>query len=172
MTRLSTERLILRPVTLADVDALHAVFSDPRAMRYWSTLPHESVEQTRKLVAGMSAADPAKHLELAIELRGHVIGKMGLWDMPEIGYILHPDHWGQGYATEAARAVIQHAFDALGLDQITADVDPDNAVSLKMLGKLGFQETGREKNTIQIGGKWFDSVYLALTPEGFTAHQG
>ena len=169
MTILHTERLTLRPFAMTDVEALHAVYSDPRAMKYWSTLPHADVEVTKDMVARTMAADPAKTLELAIEREGQVIGKVGLWEMPEIGYILHPDHWGRGYASEAAQAVIRHGFDVLNLPKVTADVDPDNEVSLKMLAKLGFKETGREKNTIEIGGKWFDSVYLAVTPEGFVA---
>lgn len=50
----------------------------------------------------------------------------------------------------------------LGLDHITADVDPDNTASLNMLGKMGFVETGRAQDTLHIGGKWFDIVYLEL----------
>ena len=91
-----------------------------------------------------------------------MIGKVGLWQMPEIGYILHPDYWRRGFATEAVQAVIAHGFETLGLDRITADVDPDNAASLAMLIKLGFVITGQAKNTIEIGGKWFDSIYLEL----------
>lgn len=162
MTQLRTKRLVLRPFQMADVDALFEVFSNPDAMKYWSTLPHASKDDTRKMVEMTMGADPAKHLELAITLKGQVIGKVGLWSIPEIGYLLHPDHWGKGFGSEAAQAVIAHGFETLGLDKITADVDPDNAGSLRMLAKLGFVETGRAQATIKIGDVWYDSIYLAL----------
>ena len=93
---------------------------------------------------------------------GKVIGKIGLWSMPEVGYILHPDYWRRGFASEALAAVIAHGFHTLGLPQITADVDPANTASRAMLRKFGFVETGFAKNTLKIGEAWFDSVYLAL----------
>lgn len=162
MTILTTPRLVLRPFDPSDAEDLFAVFGNATAMRYWSTLPHASVADTARMIDRTLAGDPGSHAEFAIEHEGKVIGKVGLWQMPEIGYILHPDYWRRGFATEAVQAVIAHGFETLGLDRITADVDPDNAASLAMLTKLGFVITGQAKNTIEIGGKWFDSIYLEL----------
>ncbi len=100
--------------------------------------------------------------EFAIEYQGRMNGKAGFWQMPEVGYLLHPDFWGQGLGSEALRALIKYGFGDRQLKRITADVDPDNGASLAMLGKLGFVETCRVSNTIEIGGTWFDSVYLEL----------
>ena len=169
MTVLRTKRLLLRPFEPGDRDALFAVYSHPEAMKYWSTPPHKDPQETARMIDASLGGDPAKHLELAIELGGKVIGKAGLWQIPEIGYILHPDYWRQGIATEALTALIDHGFSAFGLQKITADVDPDNLASIRSLTKLGFHETGREKNTIEIDGVWYDSIYFALTPKAWRA---
>jgi ribosomal-protein-alanine N-acetyltransferase len=97
-----------------------------------------------------------------IELEGAVIGKAGLWRFPEIGYILHPDHWGHGYAREALETVLARAFAVHRLPVVTADVDPRNSASLRVLNALGFVETGRAKRTLRLGDEWCDSVYLEL----------
>lgn len=168
MTEIRTERLFLRPMQPEDSADLFAVFGNAEAMRYWSTLPHPRPEVTERMIAEIRGADPNVHLELAIEFEGRVIGKVGLWQMPEIGYILNPQYWRRGLAREAVHAVIDHGFTKLGLDRITANVDPDNLASLRMLAKLGFVEIGRATRTLQVGDQWFDSVYLLLRREDWT----
>ena len=76
---------------------------------------------------------------------------------------MHPAYWGQGFAAEACRAVIAHMFAVYDLDAITADVDPRNEASLRLLERLGFVETGRATATYEIEGEISDSVYLALS---------
>jgi RimJ/RimL family protein N-acetyltransferase len=105
--------------------------------------------------------------ELIIESDGEVIGKAGLWRFPEIGFILHPAFWGHGYAQEALGLVLDRAFGVHGLSEVTADVDPQNESSLKLLGRLGFKETGRKERTWLIGDQWCDSVYLTLDAESW-----
>jgi len=162
--RIITDRLILRHARLADVDDMHAILSNPVAMTYWSSLPHETVEQTRAWVAGMvEAAESGPGLDFIIEFEGRAIGKAGFWKLPEIGYILHPDVWGRGLAREALEAVIRVGFEHGGVETITADVDPRNAASLGLLERLGFVRTGFARNTWEIGGVLMDSVYLSLT---------
>jgi ribosomal-protein-alanine N-acetyltransferase len=158
-----TERLVLRHARLTDAEAMHEILSDPVAMAYWSSLPHERPEQTRDWIAAMvEAAATGPSLDFIIDLDGRAIGKAGFWRPPEIGYILHPDHWGRGLAREALTAVIRAGFELGGLDEIRADVDPRNEASLRLLERLGFVRTGYGKDTWEIGGVWLDSVYLAL----------
>ena len=135
-------------------------------MRYWSTPPHRTIEDTRAWVTNMVAASPAESDDYVMELDGRVIGKAGCWRLPEIGYILHPDQWGRGYAREAMTAVIAHLFATRELDRITADVDPRNAASIGLLLRLGFTETHRAKGTWQVGDELCDSVYFALPRPG------
>lgn len=162
MVELSTPRLRLRRAQPTDLEAFHAILSDPRAMTYWSSLPHETLDQTRDWLAGMIDTPARLGDDFVIERDGHVIGKAGCWRLPDIGYILHPDCWGQGYAVEALSAVIAHLFTRPDVDRLTADVDPRNQASLRLLAKLGFTVTHSAANTWQVGGVWMDSVYLAL----------
>ncbi len=162
MSEIVTERLRLRRARADDLDALHAVLSQPVAMRYWSSPPHGDREQTRTWLAGMIDAPPQLSDDYVVEFEGRVIGKAGCWRLPEVGYILHPDYWGRGLAREALGAVIDHVFAGWPVEALTADVDPRNEASLRLLARLGFVETHRAKRTWLVGEEWCDSVYLAL----------
>ena len=162
MTELRTERLRLRRARPDDLAALHAVFREPRAMRYWSSPPHRDEAETRDWLAGMIAADPKQSSDFVMEYEGRVIGKAGCWRVPEIGFILHPDHWSKGLAREALSAVIPHVFETFPIPAILADVDPRNDASLQLLRGLGFVETRRAEKTWLVGKEWCDSVYLEL----------
>ena len=160
---LKTERLVLRRARPDDAAAFHAIMSDPRAMRYWSTPPHATLDETRDWVASMverSAMEPCS--DFVVELDGRLIGKAGCYRLPDIGYILHPDVWGRGYAREAMEAVIAHIFATRDLAKLTADVDPRNTASIGLLLRLGFAETHRARGSWQVGDELCDSVYFAL----------
>ncbi|HTU10098.1 MAG TPA: GNAT family N-acetyltransferase [Allosphingosinicella sp.] len=162
MTILRTGRLVLRPARPDDVDAFHAIMRDPRAMRYWSTPPHATLDQTREWVAAMAERSAGTCHDFVVELDGRAVGKAGCFKLPEIGYILHPGIWGQGYASEAMTAVIAHVFATSEIDALVADVDPRNEGSIGLLLRLGFAETHRAKGTWQVGDELCDSVYFAL----------
>jgi RimJ/RimL family protein N-acetyltransferase len=162
LTRIVTERLVLRRPRLDDLDAMFAIMSNPGAMRYWSTLPHASVEVTRPWLDNMIARTAAGGEDFLIEYEGRVIGDVGAGRLPDFGFIIHPDFWGRGFATEASRGFIDYAFTQTSASELTADVDPRNAASLQVLGKLGFLETGRAERTFLLGDEWCDSIYLAL----------
>ena len=166
MVEILTPRLRLRRAKLEDARPLFEVFGDPRAMRYWSTPPHASAEETGRFVQAMVAAPEAISDDFVIELDGRPVGKAGCWRLPEVGYILHPDLWGQGLAREALQAVIARMFEVRHQAALTADVDPRNTRSLGLLGRLGFRETRRAACTWQIGGEWCDSIYLELKRPG------
>lgn len=163
MVEIRTERLLLRPATYEDVGAFHGIMGDARAMAYWSTPPHRALSETQRWVASMVGILPSEGEDFVIELDGQVIGKAGLYRFPEIGFILHPDWWGRGYAQEALKAVLERAFAVHRLPCIEADVDPRNRASLRLLEGLGFRETRRASRTWNVGGEWCDSVYLQLT---------
>jgi RimJ/RimL family protein N-acetyltransferase len=143
-----TQRLRLRHFVDSDVDAMARVFGDPEVMRFGRSV------QTREWVRGWLArcADSYARRDYglwAAEERqvGEVIGYCGLTYFPdingrpeiEIGYRLARSFWGRGYATEAARAVRDHAFAALGLRRLIALVDPDNIGSIRVAEKLGMR---------------------------------
>ncbi|GGL28135.1 N-acetyltransferase [Caulobacter rhizosphaerae] len=166
MSQIRTARLVLRKPREDDLQPLHAIMSDAQAMRYWSTPPHRDIETTRDWLAGMIALPAELGEDYIVEREGRLIGKLGLWRTPEIGFLLDRAVWGLGYGAEALRAFAVHVF-AERTDHLTADVDPANAASLALLTKVGFRETGRAARTWQVGDHWVDSVYLRLDRADF-----
>ena len=157
-----TERLLLRRASMDDAATMHVIMSDPRAMRYWSTPPHADLGETEKWMASMVEAHPADSDDFIVTLDGKLIGKLGAWKLPEVGFLIDPAHWGHGYATEAMAAFIDRRR-SLASTELNADVDPRNLASIKLLERCGFEETHREKGTWQVGDELCDSVYLKLT---------
>lgn len=160
--QIRTARLVLRRAVPPDLQAFHAILSSPLAMRYWSTLPHASMAQSESWFQDQFFSGVATRDEWVIEYEGRPVGCIGIWNMPEVGFILDPAVWGKGVGSEAAAAFLHYAFATYPLDSIKADVDPRNAASLKLLQKLGFVVTGTAENTFLIGDEWCHSVYLAL----------
>ena len=159
---ITTERLLLRRARMCDLEDLHRVFADPRAMRYWDSLPHDDIDQTRCWLEGMVASSPADTDDFVLEHQGRVIGKAGCWRLGEIGFILHPDYWGKGLAQEALSAAIPHIFASLPIDRLEADVDPRNAAALRLLARFEFREVRSAERTVKLADEWCDSVYLEL----------
>lgn len=163
MVEIRTERLLLRRAMMDDLPEIHAIMSNADVMRHWSTLPHDSIDQSADWLRSMVEADTMDSDDYVIERDGRVIGKIGCWKLPEIGFYLAPDHWGQGFASEAMTAYVDRRR-ALGEPKVLiADVDPNNGPSLNLLTRHGFVETGRATGTWIVGGEAYDSVYLALT---------
>lgn len=164
---LHTPRLVLRRAEAGDLAAMHAVLGDATAMRYWSTPPHTSLEQTERWLRAMIEQG---NDDFVVTVGGEVVGKAGFFGPDdEVGFILHPRVAGRGLGTEAVHAVIDRAFTVRGRALVRADVDPRNRASLGLLAKLGFVETGRATGTFQVGDELCDSVYLEVTPATFRA---
>ena len=157
-----TERLNLRRAEGRDLVALHEILRDPEAMRYWSTPPHPDLATTQEWMDRLLAIDPAGSVEFLVEYQGLVIGKVGGGVLPEVGYILHRDYWGKGFAYEAMRAVIGFAFAMHPVDHLMADIDPRNVASARLLERLGFVKSGHAENTFCVAGQWSDSDYYRL----------
>jgi RimJ/RimL family protein N-acetyltransferase len=140
---LTTDRLVLRPLTRRDVDALVELHADPLVNRFVPAFSHE--QALKRLKATEEQWAERGHGLCAVELRGsgEFIGRSGLnhwphFDEVEAGWALKPAAWGRGYATEAAAAVVGWGFSHLRLDRITAMISPDNAASARVAGRLGF----------------------------------
>lgn len=160
-TVIQTASLLLRPARMEDLEDLHAIMSDPVVMRFWSTEPHRDQEETRRYLETM-VKEAHGGLDFMLELEGRAVGKAGAWSLPEIGFLLSRDLWGRGLMEEALRAVIPYLFASTDVPQLTADVDPHNTASLRLLDRLGFRVTGSAARTVFTYGEWTDSVYLAL----------
>lgn len=143
---LTTDRLRLRQLRGEDAEALHPVLSDTEVMRWWSSGPHGSLDETAAYL-GYNVADGQGHLCWAITMgddvaRGWVMLSDRRPGVAEIGYILARDQWGNGIAHEAIKRVIGHGFTDMSLRRIFADTDPENTASVALLQRLGFQREG------------------------------
>lgn len=168
---LRTARLVLRPRTPDDAETLFPAFADVEAMRYWSSGPHDSVEQTRTYFEN----DMPDWRSWAITLAGddRAIGFVSIgedWkgNVSEIGYMLLRAHWRTGIVAEAVSAVIEQAF-AEGQRRLYADTDPDNAASRALLEGLGFKLEGvlRAEWETHIGVR--DTALYGLLPSDWSA---
>ncbi|MGN6608594.1 MAG: GNAT family N-acetyltransferase [Jatrophihabitans sp.] len=177
---IGTERLLLRPVTAADVDDLHAYKQLPDAVRYVPYPPQTRAQVAERIGSGgypasMDAA-PA-HLCLAVERRDEpgVIGDVVLmWHSAEqrsgeIGYIFHPRVAGQGYATEAARALLRLGFDDLGLHRIVARLDARNTASARVAERLGMRREAHFLRDDWFKDEWTDTFVYALLEDEWRA---
>ena len=160
---LQADRLLLRRPRLGDLEAMFEIMSNASAMRYWSTLHHESREVTRTWLDQMISRTAAGGEDFVIEHEGRAIGIVGAGRIPDFGFIIHPAFWGRGFATEASRAFISYVFGNGLASELQADVDPRNIASLRVLARLGFTETGRAERTFLLGDEWCDSIYLKLS---------
>ncbi len=143
---LKTSRLVLRQLVVQDAVELFKTLSDDEVMRYWSSGPHQNLEETKSYISWNADAD-ADHKCWAIttddELAmGWVILLPHHKGSFELGYILGREHWRQGYIAEASAAVLDYAFTELATRRVMADTDPDNVASIGLLEKLGFQKEG------------------------------
>jgi len=168
---LSTEDLCLRPSKLSDAEGMFAMLSDAQSMKYWSTPPITDVNDALQVLREDLESDAqGNSLCWAVTLRGQdeMIGKCILFQFnqahhrAEIGFILNRDYWRQGLMHQALKAVIEFAFGTLELHRIEADVDPENAASLKVLEKLGFEREGLFHDRWLLYGEWVDSIMLGL----------
>ena len=158
---LRTDRLVLRRARHEDAEPMHRIMSNPVAMRYWSSPPYEEFDETKRWVASMVEAPPELSDDFIVTLDGQLIGKFGAWRLPEFGFLLDPAHWRKGYASEAMAAFTAHRRNVGGAE-LTADVDPRNVQSIRLLTRHGFVEIGRAAGTWQVGDELCDSVYYRL----------
>ncbi|KRD99546.1 GNAT family N-acetyltransferase [Priestia aryabhattai] len=169
---LSTPRIKLREITEVDADTIFDCFSQKEVIRYYGQEKFTTIQEALVLIDIFAENyRNQKGMRWGIERldTGELIGTVGFnqWSQKhkraEIGYELHPQHWGHGYASEAASAVMAYGFDNLQLVRIGAVVFLENKASQHVLEKLGFQKEGVLKNYMYQNGKAHDTfVYSSL----------
>ena len=144
---LETERLVLRHLSMADLDNLFELYHSPDVRKYYSEgIP--SYEETRRELEWMINTCYARYgfgMWATIDTAtGKFIGRCGLTPMDiegheeiEVGYMLARDYWGQGLATEAARAILQYGFEQVGLARLICVINPANQASSRVAEKIG-----------------------------------
>jgi [ribosomal protein S5]-alanine N-acetyltransferase len=167
MLTLSTERLLLRAISLADVEVLHTFWTDPAVRRYLWDNEVISRERVVDIVDNSEAGFERCGCGLfAIELAaapGALIGFCGLRRMEdgevELLYGILPRYWGEGLVGEAAREVLRHGFTACGLTRILGVTDTPNQRSVRVLQRLGMVFEARRQH------KGLDTVVYSISSE-------
>jgi RimJ/RimL family protein N-acetyltransferase len=178
-----TERLLLRPLTPNDADALLTYRSLPDVCRYVPFEPMtldvvnqriasqwartELTEEGQSLTLGVEVAETAElvgDVVLFWHSREHAGG--------ELGYVFHPDVSGRGYATEAANALLRLGLDELGLHRIVARIDERNESSARLARRLGMREEARLVHNEFFKGEWSTELDFAMLADEWPRHRG
>ncbi len=170
--RITTDRLVLREFVTDDWPVVLAYQSDPRYLRFypWTERTEADVRDFVQMFVEQQAAHPRRKFQLAIALQDEerVIGNCGIRRKPEneweadIGYELAPEHWGRGYATEAALAIVDFGFRDLQLHRVWSWCIADNVASARVLERVGFRPEGRLRENEYFKGRWWDTLLYGL----------
>jgi len=154
---IETDNLTLRHYSIDDAEALYKILSDPETMSFWPS-PFTMERVCEWIERSLRSYEECGFGRYPVFLResGEMIGDCGILRVPiagetvnDIGYIFHHDHWGKGYAIEAATAVMNYAFDTLELDRLHANMAYDHKASRRIAEKLGMtkiREFANERN--------------------------
>ena len=179
-----TERLVLRPLEADDVPALFEIRRQPEVARWLSSAPDDYDEFAQAF------SDAARTDTMLVMLHdGVVVGDLYLrvsdaWGQREvgdgfrqtqadIGWLVDPAYAGQGFATEAAAALLGICFDGFGVRRVVAGAFADNAASLRVMDKLGMRIEAREvRGSLHRDLGWVDKVEAAILVEEWRARRG
>ena len=180
---LETERLLLRPFGPDDLEALFAIQADESVARWLYNDPR-TLEETRELLArkigGAALHGEGEWLSAAAVLRttGELIGDVSLhWaseahGQGELGFVVHPEHQGRGYATEASRPLLDFAFGPLGLHRVIGRLEPRNTGSARVLEKLGMRREAHLVENEWVKGEWQSELVYAILAREWVGSAG
>lgn len=163
-------RIKLRELMEEDWEAVHAYASLEQVCGYQPWGPNTEAESKQFVEEVLQDAEeePRKRYVYAIIFEEKMIGSAELRinstqnQEGEIGYIIHPDFWNKGFATEAAKAVLSIGFRGFGLHRIYATCDPNNLASTTVLEKIGMQKEGFIREHIRMKSSWRDSFLYSM----------
>lgn len=151
MTAFETDRLILRPFTLNDLDGLAAMVANPDVMEFLAVdgkpMPRFGAWQSLCATVGHWELRGYGMFAVIERASGEFVGRVGPWlpeDWPglELGWSLRREFWGKGYATEAAAKCLDHIFGELNQPEVISLIRPGNVRSVRVAERLGMQLTG------------------------------
>jgi RimJ/RimL family protein N-acetyltransferase len=179
---LVTERLILREFRENDWPDVYAYQVDPLYLRYkkWTGRTPEAVQEFVQIFLAQQKEQPRLKFQLAVTLKldHQLIGTCGIRMASagayegNIGYELSPKRWGQGYATEAACAILRFGFTDLQLHRVWSWCVADNVGSARVLEKLGMRLEGRLREVEHFKGRWWDRLLYAILEDEWREGQG
>lgn len=165
---LETERLILRPMNESDIEDVYKMRRDDEIMRFIRepVMSRKEAEDWINMISSRWAKDEIGFCSVIERASGKFAGWCGLWQLKEnneieVGYAIAKNFWKKGYASEAAEAVLNYAFNGLGLKTVVAVARPENAGSRRVMEKIGMK--------FDYIGKFYerDLVHYSITKEEF-----
>lgn len=163
---LETNRLTLRPVSMTDAPAFLSYWSDPVVTKYMNIERFIHIDQAKEMIAFFQdSAQKDQANRYSIFLKNQIIGSCGFNYLDianqrtEIGYELGKSFWGHGYMSEVLKEMVNFAFDELKLVRIEAKVNPQNAASIHLLERNGFEKEGLLRQYEKTS-KGFNDLYL------------
>lgn len=156
MITLTTPRLTLKPLDSTYLASVHEYASDIENTKFMQRLPNETIEETKAFLQGAEtewAREEPSFYEFAVLYQGNQIGAVSIYrdgkNECEIGWIIHKNYWRQGFAFEAASALMEYSIQELHIKHFVAHCDAENTASYKVMEKLGMTRTdtyGGRKN--------------------------
>jgi len=154
-----TERLLIRKITMADLEDMHRYVSNPENTAHMVYFPHKTIEETQAFIENIEiehAKDNPGFYEMAVLLDGKMIGHVSLYladEGGELAWIIDKNYWGKGYATEAARGLMLKMREELGIHHFFAMCDWRNEASRRVMVRLGMEFEYEGKRPYQEDGK-------------------
>ncbi len=168
---LESARLVFKQFEERDSQAMFELRSNPKVMRYMDSYSYKSIQEaTLAIQKNNKAFEEKKGLNWTIfeKESNQFIGYFGFWQFfrhncrAEIGYALHPDYWGKGYMDETFKTMLRFAFEQFGLHSISANVNPNNKSSIRLLEKNNFVQEAYFKEDYFFDGQYIDSLIFSL----------
>lgn len=159
---LETDRLMLRPITLDDAEDLFEYASDPENTRH--TFPtHQSIEETEWVISNLFMSSPLGNFAIELKENGKMIGTCDLRvneseKSAELAYAINKKYWGNGYAPEAAKKLLELAFQDLKIERLWAKFSSKNPASGRVMEKIGMEKEGILRHTKNLCGDFVDQV--------------
>lgn len=173
LLEIKTERLNLRPLTMDDLEAIHQIWTDAGVRKFLWDNEVISAEETASVIEKSLKYFHCKGFGLFAVLpvnEERIIGFCGYWffhEPPqlELLYGIHTDHWGKGFAPEAAHAMLTYGFEKLGFQDVLASTDAANVASVRVMEKLGFSFTNRKDSN------GLDTMFYSMKHEEFQSEK-
>ena len=173
---IETQRLTFTKLEKTDCENLYEIYSNQKAMKYWSSLPFTQIKQAKKMIED-SILDWSNGVAISLGIyckeSQKLIGTVNLFNFheesrrAEIGYMLDPVYWGLGIMTETLTAIIEYLFKDMQFNRLEADIDPKNKKSAILLKNIGFKLEGKLKERWIVNGLVSDSEVYGLTKKEY-----
>ncbi len=171
---LKTERLIIRPTIIQDLDQIHLLLSDPETMHFFVEGTY-SKEKVRDMITRNQKEQ--HHYTVLLKSSNRIIGKLSYnpWFMKntkEIGWIFFKTATNKGYCTEAAKAILKYAFEQENIHRMIATCQPENIASKRVCEKLGMRQEGNFKQSIHVKNDvWWDELHYGILQDDYNKHK-